>query len=152
MTGNRFSNLCNIWNSIGPFNMNSFSDRLILQKKIYLLSELGFDLGYNFRKYIRGPYSSELASDGYKMEVANAISPKGEIPKELLDKLEILGEGHERDPLWFELIASILFLLKKERLSLEKCREKISNEKPHLDVERDFDNVLSRLKKIGLLN
>jgi len=152
MIDNRFFNLCNIWNLIGPFNMNSFSDRLLLQKKVYLLEEMGLNLGYNFRKYIRGPYSSKLAADGYKMEVGKIGSRDGNISKELLEKLEILGKNHESDPLWFELLASVLFLIKREGLPIKECNIKISEEKPHLNIERDFDDVISRLKKTSLIN
>ena len=35
----------------------SFEDRLICQKKIYLLQSLGTDLGYTYNWYVRGAYS-----------------------------------------------------------------------------------------------
>ncbi|MHA1731449.1 MAG: hypothetical protein ACTSU5_05875 [Promethearchaeota archaeon] len=48
--------------------MNNFSNRLVLQKTIYLIQKLGFDLGYRFNWYLRGPYSPSLAADGFYIE------------------------------------------------------------------------------------
>lgn len=49
------------------FSMNSFSDRLRLQKFIYLLQIHGVYLGYDFSWYLRGPYCSSLATDGFML-------------------------------------------------------------------------------------
>ena len=43
----------------------SFEDRLICQKKIYLLQSLGTDLGYTYNWYVRGPYSPSLTNYVY---------------------------------------------------------------------------------------
>jgi len=52
-----------------PFNMQTFDNRLLFQKRTYLLQELfGIPLGYMFGWYIRGPYSSELTRDGFENE------------------------------------------------------------------------------------
>ena len=40
----------------------NFDDRLICQKKIYLLQSLGTDLGYTYNWYVRGPYSPSLTN------------------------------------------------------------------------------------------
>ena len=50
------------------FSMETFNDRLELQKKIYLLQMHGIDQGYTFRYYIRGPYCTKLATDGFELE------------------------------------------------------------------------------------
>ena len=41
---------------------DSFDDRLICQKKIYLLQSLGTNLGYTYNWYVRGPYSPALTT------------------------------------------------------------------------------------------
>ena len=50
------------------FTIKTFEDRVRLQKFVYLAKHFGIDLKYNFNLYIRGPYSSELADDYYKIE------------------------------------------------------------------------------------
>jgi len=49
------------------FDMNSFDDRLKLQKFVYLIQEAGLNLGYDFKLYLHGPYSTMLARDGFDM-------------------------------------------------------------------------------------
>jgi len=51
-----------------PINMQTFEDRLLLQKRVYFLQEFGIPFGYSFGWYVRGPYSSELARDGFESE------------------------------------------------------------------------------------
>lgn len=46
---------------LGQPNMEEFSNRLRLQKLIYLLQASGLSLGYGFNWYVRGPYSPDLA-------------------------------------------------------------------------------------------
>ena len=43
----------------------SFDDRLMSQKKVYLLQSLGTDLGYTYNWYVRGPYSPSLTNNIY---------------------------------------------------------------------------------------
>ena len=49
------------------FNIEKLEDRLLIQKIVYIARFFGIDLGYHFDCYIRGPYSSELANDYYKL-------------------------------------------------------------------------------------
>ena len=49
------------------FNIEKLEDRLLIQKIVYIARYFGIDLGYHFDCYIRGPYSSELADDYYKL-------------------------------------------------------------------------------------
>ncbi|HME54131.1 MAG TPA: hypothetical protein VKM55_18040, partial [Candidatus Lokiarchaeia archaeon] len=44
--------------------VSTLDERIILQKTIFLLKQLGYDLKYNFNWYLKGPYSPALASDG----------------------------------------------------------------------------------------
>ncbi len=147
----RFSKLCNIWNIIGPFNMNLFSNRLMLQKKIFLLQEIGFNLGYTFTKYLRGPYCSTLANDGYKIEtIKNDDGLDCSI--ENIDKLKRLEKGHEGDALWFELLGTIVYMNKKEGESKENIKKRLSEEKSYLFNEKIFEEAYSRLIAEGLIS
>jgi len=48
---------------LGISNINSFDDRKIMQKLIYLLQAFGVNLSYGFRWDSYGPYSQSLAED-----------------------------------------------------------------------------------------
>lgn len=51
-----------------PVQLDTFPRRLIIQKAIYLAKCARVDLGYHFRWYLRGPYSSGLARDAFDLE------------------------------------------------------------------------------------
>ena len=45
------------------FKLETFTDRLIAQKAIYLAQTVGADLGYFYGWYLRGPYCPALTED-----------------------------------------------------------------------------------------
>ena len=51
----------------GGLNIGQFPDRLILQKRIYLLQLFGLDLGYRYNWYAHGPYCPRLAEEAFKL-------------------------------------------------------------------------------------
>lgn len=72
-----------------PINMEPFDDRLLLQKKVYFLQEFGIPFGYLFGWYFRGPYSSELAKDGFEIESTSKLfSEKWDKLSKFLPKFE----------------------------------------------------------------
>lgn len=152
MEQDNFSMLCSIWDEIGPFNMNFFSDRLILQKKIFLLQQLGENLKYDFRKYIRGPYCSQLATDGYRINAMESINGGNVINNNSIEKIKKLGENHESDALWFELISFIVYLKNINNKNKEEIRTTVIEEKPYLYDESSFEEAYSRLIEIGIIN
>jgi len=48
-----------------PFQINTFEDRLILQKAVYIAQSAGVNLGYYYQWYLHGPYSPSLTRDEY---------------------------------------------------------------------------------------
>lgn len=50
------------------FSMARFSDRLRLQKLVYMVEAFGVYLGYDFSWYLRGPYCTSLARAGFELE------------------------------------------------------------------------------------
>lgn len=64
----------NLLNSITKPTLEHFNDRLILQKLTYLAREIGFDSGFSFNWYIRGPYSPSLARLLYNMDEVDALN------------------------------------------------------------------------------
>lgn len=96
----------------------TFDDRLISQKKIYLLQSLGTDLGYTYHWYVRGPYSSSLAS--YLYANLDILSSSDFHDYYLTDTAErnvqsVRGLEHRVRPdfttaSWYELLASLLYI------------------------------------------
>ena len=49
------------------FSVDGFDDRLRFQKTVYLLQAFGINRGYDFSWYLRGPYCTDAAHDGYDL-------------------------------------------------------------------------------------
>jgi uncharacterized protein YwgA len=93
-------------------DMGSFDSRIKLQKLVYILKSEGINLGYDFTWYIRGPYSSDLADDGFHFSNGDGMIPKYNITDEdrtVLDRLTRVTHLI-RDSNTAELVASFLFL------------------------------------------
>jgi uncharacterized protein YwgA len=127
-----------------PIDLDTFSKRFNVQKKIYLAQIAGVDLGYRFSWYLRGPYSTTLTEDAFtlKDEIAEGIADH--LDYQLLDDVaESLDEAKklwERPPdvgvsddLWLELLASLHYL------------RHIAYRPP--GAKREFDDVFTLLVK-----
>lgn len=57
------------------FSMAGFDDRLKFQKTVYLLQAFGVYLGYDFSWYLRGPYCTILAANGFSLRGIYASIP-----------------------------------------------------------------------------
>lgn len=57
-------------------DMSTLDKRIIFQKTIYLLKAFGVNLNYYFSWYLRGPYSTTLADDGYAL---NSLEPESRL-------------------------------------------------------------------------
>lgn len=96
----------------------SFDDRLICQKKIYLLQSLGTDLGYSYNWYVRGPYSPTLTTYLYtNLDVlaSNDFSDckLAETAERNICRVNRLEEEKRADfttASWYELLASLLYI------------------------------------------
>jgi len=123
-------------------DMSTYKDRLILQKLIYILKSKGVDFDYNFGWYLRGPYSSSLANDGYVLS-EGPVLPEVEIPadeKGIIGKVKY-GLGCDiKDEKRMEIIASLLFLKEeKDYLSWEEIVDELLGLKPWLETKEIKD-------------
>ena len=97
---------------------DSFDERLICQKKIYLLHSLGTDLGYTYNWYVRGPYSPALTTYIYANLDVLASSDfsdykLAEIAERNIQCVNNLETGKRSDfttASWYELLASLLYI------------------------------------------
>lgn len=98
--------------------IDSFDNRIISQKKIYLLQQLGTELGYTYNWYIRGPYSPTLTT--YMYNKLDMLAEKdfsnyrlGKEHQENIKKVNLLSEFKSSDVSlaeWYELLASLVYI------------------------------------------
>jgi len=95
------------------FDLNSFENRLKLQKFVFLLRSAGLDLGYNYSLYLRGPYSPEVARDAFSIQNWQSIRPvrfgTSEYETKFDELLEFL-DPHKNDIIWLEIVSTILLI------------------------------------------
>jgi len=130
------------------FDINNFFHRLALQKYVFFAGFLGFNHGYEYNLYIRGPYSPALAKDYYALyniPIENRCSCS--IPGLDIDRLIKLVRG--RQPKWLEVGATALSIWSKYRnrtLTMElTLNAKGSN-------REEVEDILKVLEETGILN
>ncbi len=108
-----------------PLRMDSFDDRLIVQKALYLAQAAGHDCGHFFRWYLRGPYSPDVTRDvfGIIADIDGGMDDSGQW------QLDELADGRlarvrrlipAGDPAatarHLELLASVHFLVSRNQV------------------------------------
>lgn len=121
--------------------INTMDDRIGIQKVVCMVQEAGLQLGYSYNWYVRGPYSPSLASDYYAI-AQNGAEHSGqklvltEYARSVVLKVQPLLDPPEEFNLgrvyWLELLASILYLRKRLRMSDDAASAKIQLSKPAL--------------------
>jgi uncharacterized protein YwgA len=102
--------------------MSDFKSRLIFQKKTYLLQEMGLHLGNTYGWYLHGPYSRDVASEGFQLvpiqDCVDGVIPLSRPDKRHIKNLEeLISEaqtafGKKDEAYCLELLASLHFVLK----------------------------------------
>jgi len=102
-----------------PLRLDSFDDRMVLQKTIYLCQRAGVYLGYRYNWYLRGPYSPDLTRDAFELHAKQTSGFDEAVGWKLdgasierLNRVSSLWKSRREDerPRWLELLASVLFL------------------------------------------
>jgi uncharacterized protein YwgA len=124
-------------------DMNSLDTRIKLQKLVYILKSEGIDFGYNFTWYIRGPYSSDLADDGFYLSkrMAETFSTpynKSTEDQTVIDKLSKV-KHIIRNSNTAELVASYLFLHRNYGVN---TTDELMKRKPRF-TENEINDVMS---------
>ena len=145
-----------------PFEINSFRDRLILQKAIYLAQAAGVNLGYYYHWYLHGPYSPSLTRDEYPiaMDISSDMDEsKGwKLDDSSLQRLEEIRDIFRESDRYnlakkLELLASVHFLIDRKQVSkVDTSRITATLERFNKDFsEEDVKEALQELKAYGLL-
>lgn len=128
-----------------PTSITSVSDRLLIQKGIYLTQALGgVHLGYAYSWYVRGPYSPPLTKDYYSLEASlvrsgtEPISPlnfRDDIRAALHKVKDILQPPPQLNLSkydWAELLASVAYLCRAEKRDEAGIKARLQETKPWL--------------------
>jgi hypothetical protein len=110
--------LASVIEASGGVDLQSFDDRLLLQKRMFLLDVAGVDLGYVHSWYLRGPYSPALTRDAFACERELGPICGMPLPSVVTEKIAELRSAlgkYWRNPRQLELLASVIFLHRSSR-------------------------------------
>ena len=137
--------LAAIIDAIGGVDLTRFRDRLLLQKRVFLLMVKGIDLGYSFSWYLRGPYCPALTKDAFAVdEEMRRVSPMwtgfatmpATLKQGIADVRNAFG-AYWNDPEQLELLASVLFLVKSTgELDPKVIAKSLHELKPRFDLHK----------------
>jgi uncharacterized protein YwgA len=144
------------------FKVDTFMDRLIMQKTVYLAQAAGVNLGYYYHWYLYGPYSPSLTRDEFA--IAMDISPDmdesrgwklDEQSSKRLEDMRGIFDEPNRDALArkLELLASVHFLVDRKQVTgVDKSQitETLKRFKKDFS-EEDVKEALEELKSHDLL-
>ncbi|MEK6843310.1 MAG: hypothetical protein AABY04_02385 [Candidatus Micrarchaeota archaeon] len=113
--------------------IDSFKDRLVIQKTVSILESLDIKLGYEFSIHLRGPYCRELTEDIYenKTNVENLRTNFDLSAKEEIGVMKY-KEVTELDPDYLEIISTYFHYLLKEVKNEDDSIRSLKALKPHL--------------------
>jgi|SRR5215207_10044924 uncharacterized protein YwgA len=126
-------------------DLDSFENRVRLQRLILILKSYGAKFDYDFTWWKHGPYSTQLADDCYSVSSKKTAKPtRSEL--EIIKKIK-RAQKMIRDSGNAELVASYLYL--KSLMATEKQEEikkELLTRKPYLNSHR-IQTVLNKWKK-----
>ncbi len=133
-------------------DIGSLTKRIILQKKVYLLQKLGFNIGYTYQWYWYGPYSVALNLDSFNVntQIESEVSIS-EDQNVALGFFHNLVKGNENNLRFLETAASLTFL--KEQNPSYSDRELVNvlvQLKSHISVN-EAEEVLTKLKQLRMV-
>lgn len=122
------------------YSLETISERILLQKKIYLAQDIGLPLGYGYSWYIHGPYSTDLTAVAFQVIPEGCEAIEGKSLKApyaaMISRVNDLAKEIETRELnigvvqWYELVASIAYWYNSGYETEEKIVEKLAVTKP----------------------
>jgi uncharacterized protein YwgA len=113
-----------------PDTIESFDNRLIIQKAVYLAQAAGINLGYFYHWYLHGPYCPALTRDVYAIvsEEQSEIS-RWCLDQQSIDKLKQFSSiipADDTKSRQLELMASVHFLIHHKQTTSSEPSELVS--------------------------
>jgi len=113
-------------------DIDSFDDRLMIQKGCFILNLRGVGPAYNFSMYIRGPYSRDLADDYFKVP-KKRMSYETDVPE---DDIAELSRIMDKGAPFVEAYTTIVLVSKYNRMMKEdELTDFVAKLKPHIEKE-----------------
>jgi hypothetical protein len=135
-------------------SIGTVSDRLRLQKAIYICQEMEIPLGYSYSWYVKGPYSPSLTQDYYNLNSslsAGDNDTKGlQLHPDLIERAQRVKQallpppGVDDKPHWYEALCSLHYLLKASKKPVAEAKQFMRTVKPHLNdlLDRAHDRLV----------
>ncbi len=154
---------------LGKLELDTFSKRLNLQKRIYLLQLTGLDLRYRYNWYLRGPYCPSLTQDAFllrdEVDSSEDDYEKYELTDTAKKKIEKAKAAWKapsglrvQSGMWVELLASLHYLKHivywpGNDVTRDKIFQKLIETKPQFtDQPQLIKKGWDRLNEIGLIH
>lgn len=105
--------------------VDSFEDKLVIQKTVYLLKLMGFSIEYPFSLYVRGTYSPQLTQELYerKAEVEGLHTDYDLSQRESKMLAQLSEASNNLDPTMLEIMATYEYFIKNGRSNKEALTE-----------------------------
>jgi uncharacterized protein YwgA len=116
-------------------DMESYDNRIRLQKLIYILSFYGVKFDYNFTWWKHGPYSPKLTDDGYAIDKREKIIEPTDDELKIVEKIK-KGKEILKNSKKAELVASYLYLQQhmRDSPSIDEIISELTTRKPYVSV------------------
>ncbi len=131
-----------------PFSYDSFEDRKKLQKAIYLLENMGVNVGdYSFSWDSYGPYSLGLDCEASQLDGIVSIAHTRTFSRFAEDSFKRLKEIAETESgydtsYWMECIASLHYLRNVFRVDEDSAIAELVRRKPYLSDNKANERAL----------
>ncbi len=89
-------------------NLDSFNEKLIIQKAVYLGKQMGMNFNYDYGWWVRGVYSSKLTVDLYNMKDEQDYNFNCGDEK-ITEKLSEIAGAFENPVRAFELVSTVVY-------------------------------------------
>ncbi len=154
---------------LGDLKLDSFSDRLRIQKKIYLTQIAGLDMGYRYNWYIRGPYCPSLTQNAFLLKDEITDKEREDEEYTLTETAKnYIGKANEiwslpldveaTEPDWIELLASLHYLANiaywpNKVVTQKKVATELKKAKPHFNGKDTLiAKAWERLETLGFID
>ena len=131
-------------------DIDAFDSRLVAQKVVYLLEELGVKLGYKgtYGFHIRGTYSPTLTKDLYQSKAEGLLmADPPALSHAEEQKVQRLKAVVDLRPYQLEVVAAYRYLTHEKGLPPDAALRELKTRKPHLP-EREVALGVSKCKQL----
>ena len=133
-------------------DLDSFNEKMVLQKGVYLAKQLGAECfqEYTFGWHVRGTYSPGLTVDIYQLPKEKEPAELNPAEESTLAKLKALSKGATRDlPGMLEVTSAVVYAFKEKHMNVSEVKEFTRRTKPWFS-ETEIGHALKWAQEQGL--